>query len=744
MVGHELREPAQRVTDRGRVRGRLAAHPLQKLVRADAADHHLRRVLPDRRETERDILEGLRVNTAEAEHDERPEPLVAAHAHNRLLAGSQHLLNQHAPDLDVRSHLLPDRGDHGLVGGTHAAGVAQVELHAAHVGLVQDLGAGDFHHHRIAHFVRGGHRLVGGSRQLAGHHVEAVLAEDLEGPELHDLTSAGGQLRGQQSVHLRLVHVVVNETAGRRPRPLREPRLGRHRPHRTFGKRVRRNLVLVQNLHAARHVGQAHHAGHDRLGRKLLGLADHPGDFRAVGHRLRRHQHHQLVHVLVRHYRVDRRPVAVLAGIADHIHRILQTSCRGHLKLERLDRVFLKPGELQVVADAGVGGHDARTARVGDDRRPSALRHDRVDEHVGIVEQIRHTLDAQHARLGHHRVIHLVGAGHRTGMRRGGRRPLRRPARLDGQDRLGISPVRDGIRRLDERSPVREILDVHHEHFRVRIGGDRLQQIDLGQIGLVAEAHKLREADVAPRRIVQQRRAQSAALADQPDRAPLGHLAPERRVHAHLRIRIDDSQAVGPDDRKAPLPGEGLQPVLALESVPADLLEARGDHDEVTRSFLRRRRHDALDRRGGHDHHAQIDRLIERLDPGRAADSQNALGFRVDRIKHAGVFAVHQIAHDVVADRPGRPRRTDHRDRAGAQQRRQISHRCGQWLLQYGHLGHQTQLLRVSPQPIPAAHADRSAPLLEYPRQGMIRSGPPPRPDRATGPAEPPRHPSSF
>ena len=101
--------------------------------------------------------------------------------------------------------------------------------------------------------------------------------------------------------------------------------------------------------------------------------------------------------------------------------------------------------------------------------------------------------DENASALLHDRVVDLVGAGERTGVRRGGRRALGRAAGLDGEDRLRVRPTpRDFLGDLGlDREDVLEDSIIAFCPEVMSLGGINQLRID-PQPDRPEEAHRVR------------------------------------------------------------------------------------------------------------------------------------------------------------------------------------------------------------------------------------------------------------
>ena len=180
-------------------------------------------------------------------------------------------------------------------------------------------------------------------------------------------------------------------------------------------------------------------------------------------------------------------------------------------------------------------------------------------------------------------------------------RPLRGAARLQEDDRLHGGGATEGA---EEAPAVGDAFEITGDHPGLGIGGHRIEQIALVQVGLVAERSEEREADPAVARPVQDRHRQRPRVGDEGDAARLGHPGRERDVEA----------AGGPDPAKAiraehpdrlisqPLAQLGLAPHAFAATLP----EAGRDHhraaDLLGHALLER----GQDVRGGNRNHGQV------------------------------------------------------------------------------------------------------------------------------------------
>ena len=174
----------------------------------------------------------------------------------------------------------------------------------------------------------------------------------------------------------------------------------------------------------------------------LDGLGHDGGRLFDVGHRLRREDHHAHVHAVIFQHRADGGLVAVGAGVADHVDRVAQRGRGGQGRAELVLGGVAQFGQCQAVADGGVGGHDARSAGVGDDRHAAAARQRLGGVQRGVVEQLGDGVHPLHAALDQQGVVDRIGAGQRAGVAADRLGALGRAARLQAEHRLVRFPRR--------------------------------------------------------------------------------------------------------------------------------------------------------------------------------------------------------------------------------------------------------------------------------------------------------------
>ena len=153
----------------------------------------------ERRQPDGDVLERLRIDAAQADQRDRPEPRIAAGADDQLDALAE---RRHPLDRELR------RGEpllHVARGRLQLAGVGQPDPHAAGVGLVQR--AQRLQHDREAELAPGRHHLVDAGRPPRLDERHARRRQQLARPEVavvqrprHPAGSAGAPAGGGSSM----------------------------------------------------------------------------------------------------------------------------------------------------------------------------------------------------------------------------------------------------------------------------------------------------------------------------------------------------------------------------------------------------------------------------------------------------------------------------------------------------------------------------------------------------------------
>ena len=166
--------------------------------------------------------------------------------------------------------------------------------------------------------------------------------------------------------------------------------------------------------------------------------------------------------------------------------------------------------------DAGVGSENAGTARIGEDRHSAPSRKGLRIETCGDVEHLVDGVGPNDACLLEEAVDGQFARAEtgRMACRRAETR--RRPPRLHHDNRLRS---RHPARELAEPARVAERLEIEQHDRRGWIVLGVLQKIVAGNVGLVAETDKRREADLPGGGEIQHGQAEPATLRGQRDPA---------------------------------------------------------------------------------------------------------------------------------------------------------------------------------------------------------------------------------
>jgi len=122
-------------------------------MRLDAVEHRQCVLRGRRREPEGDVLQHLHQHAAEAEGNELAERTVGDGPDDDLGPARQHLLDLDTLDLGI-GLVFSGIGQDGLERHFRIGGGLDAHHDATGLGLVQDIGRDDLHHHRETHVGR--------------------------------------------------------------------------------------------------------------------------------------------------------------------------------------------------------------------------------------------------------------------------------------------------------------------------------------------------------------------------------------------------------------------------------------------------------------------------------------------------------------------------------------------------------------------------------------------------------------
>ena len=484
-VDHQLGDLDQRQADGVEIGRRCIAVALEQLVDARAADHLARQAHIERRQRDGAVGDHLDRRAPLPEQQHRAEDRVGGGADDQLLRTlhARHLLYREARLRYIRVGLGDARED-SLGGGDNRVRRIQVEHHAAHVGLVADAVGEHLQRHRETHPLRGraGTLRIGGDVGL--NHRDRVGREDRLGLGLAEHLATAGQrtLYHQPRGRGRRLEILRRRRRGLGQQLLVAPVANQMhvRADRALGRAVGRDVGRGKETARLGHGHLAHPVGQHVLAVLALHLLE------GVEHRLRalgargdrgRRVHHQhRVEFLRLQQDLQRGAVTAARGVADDVHRVAARPGRRQHRIELLDRLRREIRQRAAEVDQAIDRHDPGTAAVGHDRQPLAARAHRDAPREGLDrgEQLVEVVHAQHAGAADRRIVDVVGAGQRTGVRRGGLRPLGDAPGLDHHHRLDACR---GACRRHEGAPLVDRLDVEQDRLGPGIAGQVVEGI---------------------------------------------------------------------------------------------------------------------------------------------------------------------------------------------------------------------------------------------------------------------------
>ena len=272
---------------------------------------------------EHDVPEHLHKGAPQAKHQERSEVRVPGHAQDRLPALRNHFLHQHA--LDHGPGVGPGHGRQDLaVSSPDFIAVGQIQLHPAHVEFVDNVRGDDFQDHRIAQVRRGPDRLVLTVGPDKGDHREAVGLEDLVGLGFQDEFPAGRLDAVQHLFHS--VTIDVGKGFHLIPVPVNIGGIASHGPQapdRLFREVVVGELGFGPDGQGFFDFPQGHLADQGGFVVRRRHLRHRGGDGGQVRHELRGGDDDDPIDVVVSQNALQGGAVAVLPGVPQDIHRVV-------------------------------------------------------------------------------------------------------------------------------------------------------------------------------------------------------------------------------------------------------------------------------------------------------------------------------------------------------------------------------------------------------------------------------------
>ena len=197
-------------------------------------------------------------------------------------------------------------------------------------------------------------------------------------------------------------------------------------------------------------------------------------------------------------------------------------------------------------------------------------------------------------------------------------------------------------------SPVGDALQVADDDLGLVVVGESREEVDLVEVGLVADAEQGRQAQLARRRPVEDGRAQGARLREHRDAACLGHVVGERSVH--LVVRVEQTETVGAHEAGAGGTAESGDLALERRAILVDLFEARGDNDDGLGLRLEGADDGSLDGGGRHADDAHVDGLAILVEACVELLSHELAAGRVDGHDFALESSLDEVGYDRVTD----------------------------------------------------------------------------------------------
>ena len=472
----------------------------QQLGDAGARHQFARQHAVQRRQGDGAIRQDFDRGAALAEQDHRTERGIDARADDQLLRerAPHHRLDRKAGEPRLR--LQPAHaGQHLVDRAAQLAFIAQVQAHAAHIGLVADVGREDFQSHRVAELAgRQDRRVGGGPGGHRRHDRNPVRLQHRLRLELVQHFAALGE-RGLDGGTC-ASEVGRSVLACRRrfqQHCLVAPVGHEHREgtHGLLGGGVVGDTRLFEDVPCIRHRGIAEPAGHHAAGRLPCDGRAFAGDVVAAHDGGRRmHEQHRAA-IRIGEQRLQRLAVPLDRGVADDVDRIgARPGGRQHVVELRAQACAQFPQR-----DAGerrrIGRHHPGAAAVGHQRQPFVAVAPEAGERLRGHEEVLQGVHAQHASAADRGIEHDVGAGHRAGVRSGRLHAAARAARLYDDDRLVAGGGAGGRHELAGRL---DRFDVEKDRAGARIARQAVEQVAEIHVGTLAEGHHVGKAD-APR-----------------------------------------------------------------------------------------------------------------------------------------------------------------------------------------------------------------------------------------------------
>src|SRR5205823_125940 len=166
-----------------------------------------------------------------------------------------------------------------------------------------------------------------------------------------------------------------------------------------------------------------------------------------------------------------------------------------------------------------------------------------------------------------------------------------------------------------------------------------------------ADADKAGEAKVFRAGPVENGRADGPRLAQERDAARFGHTGGKRGIE--VRGRMDDAEAVGPDDAHLAT-GDVTDPPFEFSPLGAQLREPGRDDDGRADALPDALLDDGRHRGRGRGDDGQVHYLGQRGNVLVAAHAVDGMAFGIDRVDDSAEGIFKKVAYEDAADRPRR------------------------------------------------------------------------------------------
>ena len=331
--------------------------------------------------------------------------------------------------------------------------------------------------------------------------------------------------------------------------------------------------------------------------------------------------------------------------VADDVDRVRARPRRGQHGIELRTQAFAEFGEFDAGQRRRIRRHHAGAAAIGHQRQVLVIGAAKARERLGRQEQLLQRVDAQHAGTSDRSIEDHVRSGERAGVRGRRLQALAGAARLHHDHRF---VARSGACRRHELAWRFDRLDVKQDGARVRVARQVVEQVAEVDVGVFAERHHVREADLPALRPVEHRGDERTRLRHE------GHVAGQcvgvSEARVQPKVRAQQAEAVRAEHAQQARP-RGLAHGLLLRRAQAGAHHDRGaraeagefvdqaDHAARRRADHRQVGHARQVGNAGEDH-LPVERGVVRVDgvdraferaraqvaPDRRADAAAAIG----------------------------------------------------------------------------------------------------------------------